>query len=161
MSNVLGSKKGVSPLIATVLLIAFAVALGSVVMNWGLSLNKEGGPACASVRFQTRDISSSQVCFGGSSQNGYINFILDNTGGSDINGIAVAIIGSKGTQLKDVDALIKKGSLYTKNDNSVVYDFDTYGEIKEIQFIPKVAASSGNGQCPESAIKIQAIGQCA
>lgn len=30
-----GSKKGVSPLIATVLLIAFAVALGAVVMSWG------------------------------------------------------------------------------------------------------------------------------
>ena len=31
------SKKGISPLIATVLLIAFAVALGAVVMNWGRS----------------------------------------------------------------------------------------------------------------------------
>ena len=29
------NKKGVSPLIATVLLIAFAVALGALVMNWG------------------------------------------------------------------------------------------------------------------------------
>jgi flagellin-like protein len=29
------NKKGVSPLIATVLLIAFAVALGAIVMNWG------------------------------------------------------------------------------------------------------------------------------
>ena len=29
------SNKAVSPLIATVLLIAFAVALGAVVMNWG------------------------------------------------------------------------------------------------------------------------------
>lgn len=31
------NKKGVSPLIATVLLIAFAVALGAIVMNWGRS----------------------------------------------------------------------------------------------------------------------------
>ena len=30
-------KKAVSPLIATVLLIAFAVALGAIVMNWGES----------------------------------------------------------------------------------------------------------------------------
>ena len=29
------NKRGISPLIATVLLIAFAVALGAVVMNWG------------------------------------------------------------------------------------------------------------------------------
>jgi len=31
----LQSRKGISPLIATVLLIAFAVALGAVVMSWG------------------------------------------------------------------------------------------------------------------------------
>ena len=34
-------KKGVSPLIATVLLIAFTVAIGSVVMNWGTGYIKE------------------------------------------------------------------------------------------------------------------------
>ena len=35
MFKKLWHKKGVSPLIATVLLIAFAVSLGAVVMNWG------------------------------------------------------------------------------------------------------------------------------
>ncbi|MDD3263920.1 MAG: hypothetical protein PHT94_03415, partial [Candidatus Nanoarchaeia archaeon] len=34
------SKKSVSPLIATVLLIAFTVAIGSVVMNWGTTYIK-------------------------------------------------------------------------------------------------------------------------
>jgi flagellin-like protein len=33
--GVFDSRKGLSPLIATVLLIAFAVALGVMVMNWG------------------------------------------------------------------------------------------------------------------------------
>ena len=37
----MNGKKGVSPLIATVLLIAFAVALGAVVMNWGQSFTKQ------------------------------------------------------------------------------------------------------------------------
>ena len=35
--NLLKNKRGISPLIATVLLIAFAVALGAVVMTWGKS----------------------------------------------------------------------------------------------------------------------------
>jgi len=34
-NNISGNKRGISPLIATVLLIAFAVALGTVVMNIG------------------------------------------------------------------------------------------------------------------------------
>ena len=32
------SKKAISPLVATILLLAFAVALGSVVMSWGKGL---------------------------------------------------------------------------------------------------------------------------
>jgi flagellin-like protein len=35
------NKKGVSPLIATVLLIGFAIALAAVVMNWGLGFMQE------------------------------------------------------------------------------------------------------------------------
>ena len=35
MQKIIKNKKGVSPLIATILLIAFAVALGAVVMSWG------------------------------------------------------------------------------------------------------------------------------
>jgi flagellin-like protein len=37
----MNNKKAVSPLIATVLLIAFAVALGAIVMNWGESFVRE------------------------------------------------------------------------------------------------------------------------
>ena len=37
----LSSKKAISPLIATVLLIAFAVALGAMVMNWSSNLLSE------------------------------------------------------------------------------------------------------------------------
>ncbi|MBN1386500.1 hypothetical protein JW968_06015 [Candidatus Woesearchaeota archaeon] len=33
-------KRGISPLIATVLLIAFAIALGAIVMNWGRQYTK-------------------------------------------------------------------------------------------------------------------------
>lgn len=36
------SKKGISPLIATVLLIAFSVALGVIIMNWSLSKIEAG-----------------------------------------------------------------------------------------------------------------------
>lgn len=37
----LKSKRGVSPLIATVLLIGFAVAIGAVIMNWGSAVVAE------------------------------------------------------------------------------------------------------------------------
>ena len=41
------SKRGLSPLIATVLLIAFAVSMGAMIMNWSTSIGEaEGPPDC-------------------------------------------------------------------------------------------------------------------
>ena len=81
MLEIFRSKKGVSPLIATILLIAFAVALGSVVLNWGLNLNLGKTDRCSNVEIKTRSIDVADVCYGGAGPNAYINFIIDNTGG--------------------------------------------------------------------------------
>ena len=163
MLKVFNSKKGVSPLIATILLIAFAVALGSVVMNWGLNLEL-GKPTdkCRNIEIKIRDIDGSEVCFGGFGANGYINFIIDNTGAIDISGLAIWIVGDKGTKLFDLDnILIKKGSLFDKKDKDVAYDFSTYGNIKQVQFIPKVKSEQATEICPKNAIKAEKLGTCA
>lgn len=161
MRCIFGSKNGVSPLIATILLIAFAVALGSVVMNWGLNLNLgKSTDKCRNVEIKIRNIDAAEACFGGFGSNGYINFIIDNIG-TDISGLAVWIIGEKGTRLFDLDnILIKKGSLYDKKDKEVSYDFSTFGNIKQVQFIPKVEAEQALEICPKNAVKAEKIGIC-
>ncbi len=163
MLNILGSKRGVSPLIATVLLIAFAVALGSVIMNWGLNLDLgKSADKCSNVEIKVRNIDDSEVCFGGFGQQGYINFIIDNMGTKDLSGLAIWIVGEKGTNLFDLDnILIEKGSLYDKKDKEVAYDFSKYGDIKHVQFIPKVHSDEGIEICPKNAVKIERIGVCA
>lgn len=162
MQTFFRSKGGVSPLIATILLIAFAVALGSVVMNWGLSLNLgKSEDGCRNVEIKTRGMDSADVCFGGFGQNGYINFIIDNTGNDDISGLVIWIVGDKGTRLFDLDnILIKKGSLYDKKDKEVTYDFIQFGNIKQVQFIPKVKAGQATEICPKNSIKAEKIGVC-
>lgn len=162
MLNMLSSKKGVSPLIATILLIAFAVALGSVVMNWGLNLNLgKSADKCRNVEIKIRNIDSAEVCFGGFGTNGYINFVIDNIGIIDINGLAIWIVGDKGTKLFDLDnVLIKKDSLYDKKDKEVVYDFSTFGNIKQVQFIPKIKTEQSVEICPKNAVRADKIGTC-
>ena len=162
MPRVFGSKKGVSPLIATILLIAFAVALGSVVMNWGLSLNLgKSSDKCRNVEIKIRNIDVAEVCFGGFGTNGYVNFIIDNVGTADISGLAIWIVGDKGTQLSDLDnLLIKKGTLYDKKDKEVAYDFSKFGNIKQVQFIPKIKAEQTIEICPRNAIKAEKVGVC-
>lgn len=157
------SKKGVSPLIATVLLIAFAVALGSVVMNWGLNLNLgKSADSCRNVEIKIRNIDVAEVCFGGFGPNGYINFVIDNTGTIDIRGLAIWIVGEKGTRLFDLDSiLIKRDSLYDKKDKEVSYDFSAFGNIKQVQFIPKIKPEQATEICPRNAVKADKIGVCA
>ena len=161
MPVIFSSKKGVSPLIATILLIAFAVALGSVVMNWGLSLSLgKSSDACRNVEIEIRNINGIESCFGGFGQNGYINFIIDNKG-PDISGLAIWIVGDKGTSLFDFDnIMIKKGSLYDKKDKEVSYDFTQFGNIKQVQFIPKVKIEGTTEICPKNSIKVEKIGVC-
>ena len=163
MHMIFSSKKGVSPLIATVLLIAFAVALGSVVMNWGLNLNLgKSTDMCRNVEIKIRNIDISEVCFGGFGPSGYVNFIIDNTGTIDISGLAIWIVGEKGTRLFDLDKImIAKDSLYDKKDKEVSYDFSVFGNIKQVQFIPKVSSGQSTEICPKNAIKADKIGACA
>lgn len=162
MLRVLRSKKGVSPLIATILLIAFAVALGSVVMNWGLSLNLgKSSDKCRNVEIKIRNIDVAEVCFGGFGTNGYINFIIDNVGAADISGLAIWIVGDKGTQLSDLDnIMVKRGTLYDRKDKGVTYDFTKYGNIKQVQFIPKITSEQTIEICPKNSIKAEKIGVC-
>lgn len=157
------SKKGVSPLIATILLIAFAVALGSVVMNWGLNLNPgRAVDKCANVAIKIRSSSTGEVCYGGFGSNGYINFIIDNLGNTDLSGLSIWIIGDKGkTRLFDLDnIIIKKGVLYDKKDKEISYDFSMYGTITQVQFIPKLKSGQKVDICLNSAAKAEKIGIC-
>ena len=162
MLKICRAKKGVSPLIATILLIAFAVALGSVVMNWGLNLDLGKTPdKCRGVEAKIRNIEGSEICYGGFGQSGYINFIIDNVGEKDVNGFAIWIIGDKGTRLFDLDnILIKKNSLFEKKGKDVTYDFTTFGNIKKVQFVPKIKSEQTTEICPKNTIEALKIGIC-
>ena len=161
MKKVFLLKKGVSPLIATVLLISFAVALGAVVMNWGRNINiAKPDDKCAGVELKIRK-ANYEVCFGGLGNDAYINFILDNTGSADIDGIGIWIVGTKGTKFHDFDTLkIKKEELLDIKDKSISYDFETYGNIKHVQFIQKIKIEGSIDICPKNAIKADNIDVC-
>ena len=161
MSVILRSKKGISPLIATILLISFAVALGSVVV-WGVNLNLgKLVNKCDHVAIKIREISSAEVCYSGFGANGYINFVIDNVGEVDINGISLLIIGDKGTRFLDLDNItIHKGLLYENNDKKPVYDFTKFGDIKKVQFIPKIRTEKTIDSCPKKYAQAEKIRVC-
>ena len=105
---------------------------------------------CAEVSLKVRNIGSSQACYSGAGQNGYINLIIDNTGNIDISGLVIWIIGEKGTKLLDFNGIpIKRGELLSIEDNSVKYDDHIYGPIKEIRIFPKVKIQGSSETCED------------
>ena len=156
------NKKGVSPLIATVLLMAFAVALGAVIMNWGRNIElSQSEDKCTGVGMQVRETKDYAVCYAGSGNKISLNFIIDNIGKQDLYGLSIWVVGSKGTRLFELeDILIKKGTLFDKKDNELVYELDKYGEIKHVQFIPKIKMEEIIDICPKNSIRADKISKC-
>lgn len=156
------SKRGVSPLIATVLLISFAVALGSVVLNWGRNLDiSKPNDLCAGVSIKIRNIDGAEACYSGSGTNTYLQFILDNNGDADIDGLGIWVAGKKATKLMDFNNLpLRKGELLEISDTSVKFDTIENGEIKNIQFFPKVKNVDSIEICARNLVKATNIKRC-
>lgn len=180
------SRKAVSPLIATVLLIAFAVALGAVVMNWGrgyvedtANLARERSDAevtcTAEVDLSIVDIDNApQVCWnqtGGLNNNASVEFILENRKAKRIEGVEIRIIGtasrvpytsqnvtnSAGTALTDEDlALDENEAQYME----LTYDYDIYGSPNQVKITPIIKAGGNDVSCSSNSEVVTDVKAC-
>lgn len=159
-------KKAVSPLIATVLLIAFAVALGAVVMNWGSAYVKSTQES-TSQRYQT-DVGCTQelqfdivkisgipqICNTSTS----VNFTIENGPYIGIDGMQIYVIGEKEvykTILENLTLLpadIRKVGL--------PYEVSTNGTIQQIRLIPFIKVNDARSICSQRAKLIDKINSC-
>jgi flagellin-like protein len=145
------SKKGVSPLIATVLLIAFAVALGAVVMNWG-----KGYVQAQAINVETKsnaqlscqgDIELNiyvlnqrpKICYELTDTGTTLSAMLKNEGTMTIKGITVTIVSSNDDVFStEIDKDIVGGGV-VKVDISV--NDTEFGDIRQVEFTPKILVS--------------------
>lgn len=128
------NRKGLSPLVATVLLIAFAVALGAVVMNWGkqqVETHIEEGEACkqVSLNWYLSD-GKEQICYTSSK----FSFTIENSEKIEVNDLKLIVIGSQDIYTKqNLRIGLRKSDL---KKTEVDYDLAKYGEPQEIRLIP-------------------------
>jgi flagellin-like protein len=159
------NKRGVSPLIATVLLIAFAVALGAVVMNWGRSYVQEtasniqettASMACGDVSIEIPIIEDKQkICFDNTTSE--IRFVLYNNG-ARIEGMKFSIIGDK--NVDNPTSLIDYPVERAKTISEKVSYNQTVGEIKKIKIIPRIVDQGQESFCTLSAANIDYVSAC-
>lgn len=160
------SRKAVSPLIATVLLIAFAVALGAVVMNWGrgyvedtANIARERSDTevtCASeVDIDIVDIDSvPQVCYNTSdpvAANNTIYFIVENKQSLKVEKIQARLIGDKTRVPYTVD-LGGESNLTTNAAKllNLTYEDDKYGAPNQLKLTPYIKVGGSEVACSSS-----------
>ena len=158
-------KKAISPLIATVLLVAFSVALGGIVMSWGedyvekkadfVQGVREVLSACDSVSVNVLKLSGiQQVCNKGNS----IEITLDNGPEQDIYDFNARVVGNTGTYtvestlatpLKKLDAV----------KTSVKYPA-TIGAPEQLKLTPKVKSGNEIIFCKNQNLIVERIATC-
>jgi hypothetical protein len=75
-----------SPLLVTIFLVAFAVALGAMVMSWGSNAGTRDSSSCKDVEISPQVVSGSElICYDASG--GKVKVVISNTGGVALDAV--------------------------------------------------------------------------
>jgi len=147
------NRRGISPLIATVLLIAFAVSIGTMIMNWGKDAVAVGD--CTETKLEVQMFSEKPVfCY--DTLNTKINVMIKNVGSTDVNRLKMRVITPDfSTEDRDLtDSAIKSGDIKTKN-----IDYVHSGKFR-VEIIPVISVGGKERICSDKYIYIDDIGPC-
>lgn len=161
------NKKAVSPLIATILLIAFSISVGVLVVNWGKNY-VESQTREAESRADTQmacglDVDLDFVYTGATPDicdegPGNVKFTLENSARTSIKNLTVNIIGTNNITSATLSANINPGGVQRFN---VSYDNSSLGNIMQVRISPTVETSSGSvTTCTSDALVIESVPVC-
>ncbi|MBI4144698.1 hypothetical protein HY493_00635 [Candidatus Woesearchaeota archaeon] len=156
--------RGISPLIATVLLIAFSVALGAVVMSYGQAYVEEqaafvqGGlevasSACDAVDLQLITISGTpQLCV----RDSIVELSLDN-GPFAIDGLQARIAGSADVRI--VPNVLKQ-PLDAASSLKTMFSYESVGTPLQVKLTPVIFSGAERTYCSGKSIVVDAPRAC-
>ena len=149
---VFSSKRGMSPLIATVLLIAFAVAIGTMIMNWSAGVHAEGdaGDFCQAISI----ITDEGACY---DENNQLVFTVRNNGNEQVDGL---LLGSSSAD-SEQDIKVKDSSLVVGERLQKSIAFLYAGGPIELEFVPLVLIEEDLNECRGSGFVQTELPKCA
>lgn len=153
-------KKGLSPLVATLLLIGFSIALGTIVMSWGQGFIEEKAEfvvgveaallECSRVAIKVIEVGGApEICI----DNGNIKAFIEN-GPITIDNIQARIVGASGIITNEAilsERLVKNQAVETT--------FPANG-VKQVKLTPYILINRDKQYCSEQAITYENIGAC-
>ena|ERR1041385_5126985 len=159
------NKKGITPLVATVLLVAFSIGLGALVMSWGQDYieqkaefvqgAQEVHSGCDAAHISVIRIGGQpQVCLGPKG----IDVYIDNGPDVEITNVHARIAGSNGVE---THADILAAPLAKAGGAKVTVPLQTaVGQILQLKLTPKVASGQTVVMCDQSAVVLERIPNC-
>jgi hypothetical protein len=135
-------KRGMSPLMATALLIAFAITFGIFAMVLGGKIEESHSEqginwteVCSQADLEFFSLRyNPYLCI--DTEEDVVRFIVVNKGKHPIEKIQVVLVGDKVVFREILKEPLGPHYLYEGN---ISYDVDQFGMIKEIQFLPRVS----------------------
>ncbi len=154
------NQKGMSPLIALIVLVSIAVSLGVLTINIInlLTSDESSSPVCGLVDFNIKKFKENYfLCITDSNK---LSFILENTGKQKIDAFKISVIGSSKSYSTELEANLDVGELLDKRQSPL--PFGVIGILYEVKILPEVK-SAENGKhvlCTEKAKSFVDIPKC-
>ncbi len=150
------NKKGISPLIATFLLISFAVALGVVIMSFGRAQVELEAQCPINIGLTISNIGGEdQFCYDSNAKE--IRFTLENGVNIKVNGLVFNVIGSIQAESSEINTKIIKAGTYL---GKMKYDSSASGEIRQVKISPKINLYDEEQICTDKALIIEEVREC-
>lgn len=148
----LKNKKAVSPLIATILLIAFAVSLGAVLLTY---LTSFGSCSATSIKIATIE-DESQVCYNSNSNK--LEFMLENSGRQDVESLKLTLTGALNVENVDVLQAVPRSET---EKVSLDYKKQYLGVLQKLKITPVVIEDEEEVICPtDKSLTIENVPEC-
>jgi flagellin-like protein len=158
------NKRGVSPLVATILLILMSIGMGVAVMSWGEEYIEEKAEFVQGVQetVTTCDVVSfSPVILRGVQQfcqdTGGINGLIDNGPDADIADFHARVLGDKGIFVQEsvLAQALPRGSAAP-----VTFAVSDIGAVQQVKLTPKILSGGKETVCARQALLIENVQAC-
>lgn len=147
----LKSKKSMSPLVATILLIAFAVTIGAMIMNITANVSD-----CSKIDISLKIVNNKTTfCYDKTSNN--VRFVLENTGSGVIDGFLIRIVDEK---LNVIEQELEASRL---SPGKVLHGSFPYRKKfnSNVEIIPFILQANGDKKiCNNAIIEVQELRDC-
>ncbi|PIN73842.1 hypothetical protein COV20_01870 [Candidatus Woesearchaeota archaeon CG10_big_fil_rev_8_21_14_0_10_45_16] len=150
------NKRGITPLMGTILLVSFAVAVGVVVMNFGRAEVEDGAQCAIEIGLKLANIGGvDQVCYNAGKRS--VDFTIENGVNIKVEGFIFNVIGENEAKSVDLSAAMAKLGNYL---GSVPYDTAVSGAIRQVKITPKVVLYDEEQICVEETLVAENVRNC-